>query len=252
MLPLSVVIITKNEEKNLARCLESVTWADQVLILDSGSQDRTVEIARKYNAEVFSEEWRGFGAQKARAALLAKNDWILSLDADECVTPDWMAEFKARAGQLDAQTAYAIPRRSYYWGQWIRHGGWWPDRQVRLFHRKFSNWDAAVIHEKVVATKYANFSAPLEHYVFRDVAHQIDTNNRYSGLLAQKDVAGGKRFRLWKLIVKPWFKFFENYFWKLGLLDGQAGFVIALNSAHSTFLRWVKIWEIERQNRTSQ
>ncbi|MBX3019788.1 MAG: glycosyltransferase family 2 protein [Bdellovibrionaceae bacterium] len=248
MLPLSVVIITKNEERNLPRCLESVAWADEVLVVDSGSTDATVDVARRHGARVLTETWRGFGPQKAFAALQAKHDWILSLDADECVPVELHQELERRFASLTPGAAYALPRKSLLWGRWIRHGGWFPDRQIRLFNRRFANWDQAPVHEKVQAKVYDRFEAPLEHYVFRDVAHQIDTNNRYSGLLAEKDVAAGKRFRLWKLIFKPYFKFLENYFWKRGFLDGLPGFVIAVNSAHSTLLRWVKIWEIERRH----
>lgn len=257
MLPLSVVIITKNEENNLGRCLESVIGGnpmalnapklvDEVLIVDSGSTDQSLAIAKKFGAQILSEPWRGFGAQKAFAAQQARNDWILSLDADERLTPAFVEELKTRFASLDPKTAYAIPRRSFYLGRWIRFGGWWPDRQVRIFHRQHSNWDEAPIHERVQASSYQNFTHPIEHFVFRDVAHQIETNNRYSSLLAEKDFRAGKRFSVVKLVFKPYFKFLENYVWKGGFLDGVAGFVIAVNSAHSTLLRWIKIWELER------
>lgn len=247
MLPLSVVIITKNEERNLPRCLESVKWADEVLVVDSGSTDATVEIARRHGARVLLETWRGFGPQKAFASLQAKHDWILSIDADESVPRELENEIARRLSTLDERSAYALPRLSLMWGKPIRHGGWYPDRQVRIFNRRYANWDQAPVHEKVHAEKTGRFEHHLLHYVFRDVAHQIDTNNRYSGLLAEKDLAAGKRFRLWKLVFKPYFKFFENYLWKRGFMDGLPGFIIALNSAHSTFLRWVKIWESERR-----
>lgn len=247
VLPVSVVIITKNEERNLPRCLESVSWADEVLVVDSGSQDATLGVAQERGARTLTEAWRGFGPQKAFAALQAKNDWILSIDADECVTTELKAEIERSFGTLRSDTAYSLPRKSLLWGRWIRHGGWYPDRQVRLFHRGHANWDQSPVHERVIAPKYGQLQSPLEHFVFRDVAHQIETNNRYSGLLAAKDAEAGRRFRLWKLVFKPYFKFFENYFWKRGFLDGLPGLIIAVNSAHSTFLRWVKIWEIERQ-----
>lgn len=246
VLRLSVVIITKNEERNVARCLESVAWASEVLVLDSGSTDATVEIAQKMGARVVTDIWRGFGAQKAHAAKLAKNDWILSLDADECATPMLQLEVESEYAMLEPKTAYSFPRKSFLWGKWIRYGGWSPDTQVRLFNRQHSNWDQASIHEKVIAEKYASFKNAIEHYVFRDIADQVETNNRYSGLLATKDFLAGKKFSLLKLIFKPIFKFIENYFVKLGFLDGRAGFVIAVNSAHSTFLRWVKIGELSR------
>lgn len=245
--PLTVVIITKNEELNLQRCLESVAWAKERLVLDSGSTDRTLEIARQCGARVETKAWLGFGAQKALGASLAKTDWILSLDADERVTAEMAAEIRASLPNLDPSFAYSFPRRSYVWNRWIQHGGWSPDRQIRLFQRTFSNWDASPIHEKVVAKQVLPLNSSIDHFVFRDLAHQIETNNRYSGLLAAKDHAEGKTFSVAKLVIKPWVKFIENYFLKAGFLDGLPGFVIAVNSAHSTFLRWFKIWEIERR-----
>lgn len=244
-LPLSVVIITKNEEKNLGRCLESVTWAAETLVLDSGSEDQTQALAQRMGARVVQEPWRGFGAQKAFAAQLARYDWVLSLDADERVPEALAREIRARLPQLDSQTAYSFPRRSFFLGRWIQYGGWYPDRQVRLFNRAFSNWDESPIHEQVRSEKRGEFDSALEHFVFADLAHQISTNNRYSGLLALRDVQKGKRFRVWKLVIKPGVKFIENYIFKRGFLDALPGFIIAVNSAHSTFLRWAKIREIE-------
>lgn len=251
MLSLSVVIITKNEAANLPRCLESVRWADEVLVVDSDSTDETIEIARRFGAKVVIEPWRGFGPQKAFAASSAKNDWILSLDADECVSVGLKREIEERLVSLDPESAYAIPRKSFFLGRWIEYGGWFPDRQIRLFHRGFSQWDDAPVHEKVKCRKVGRFQSHLEHYVFRDFTHQIDTNNRYSGLLAGKDIQAGKRFSLLKLVIKPPVKFLENYLWKRGFLDGLPGFIIAVNSAVSIFWRWVKIWESERNQKNA-
>ena len=266
-IPLSVVVITLNEEKNIERCLKSASFADECVVLDSGSQDRTQERARNLGARVFQEPWKGFGPQKRRAAELARNDWILSIDADEVVTVQLEEEIRERilnsnsnsssnsssnsnsglsSGSrqgLNPQTAYRLPRRSFYLGRWIRYGGWYPDYQTRLFHRHHSQWDDRIIHEKVEAMHTEKLHAPLGHFVFRDLAHQVATNNHYSTLQARELQAKGKRFSLLKLLFKPGTKFFECYIFKLGFLDGMPGFIIAVGAAYSVFIRWAKIWE---------
>lgn len=244
-IPLSVVIITKNEEVNISRALKSVSWAGDILVLDSGSQDRTCEIAKTLGARVFSEEWKGFGPQKRRGVELAKYDWILSIDADEEVSEDLFREIQVEWSTLNLETGYRLPRKSFHLGRWILHGGWCPDYQLRLFNRKFSNWNENRIHEKVIATKTAEFKAPILHYVFKSKAHQVETNNRYSTLQAEEYFKQGGRFSFFKLLTKPLVKFIECYFLKFGILDGLPGFVIAVSAGYSVFIRWVKIWELQ-------
>ncbi len=254
-LPLSLVIITLNEEKNIERCINSVPFASEVVILDSGSQDRTRELAQKNSKElgidfVFQEQsWLGYGLQKRKVTALAKHDWILNLDADEALSPELALEIQKRFAQLNPQTAHLLPRKSFHLGRWILHGGWYPDRQLRLYHRRFFNWSEDSIHEKVVAsaggTADISFKSPLLHYVFKNLHDQIETNNRYSGLQAQDHFEREKKFSLFKLLIKPVTKFFECYFLKLGFLDGMPGFIIAVGAGYSVFLRWSKIWELE-------
>lgn len=246
-LQLSVVVIAKNEERNIERCLKSVQWADELLVVDGGSSDQTVALARQCGARVIYNEWLGFGPQKAFGARQAKNDWILSLDADEVVGPELTLEIQQRFPSLHPETAYQLPRRSYFMGRWILHGGWYPNYQTRLFHRGHAMWDDSSIHEQVKCEKLARFNGDLLHYVFKDISHQVSTNNRYSSLLAKKDFAGGRRFSLFNLLVKPPVKFFECYFLKQGFRDGLPGFAIAVSAAYSVFLRWLKIWEIGQQ-----
>ncbi len=240
-LPISLVIVTLNEEKNIGRCLKSAPWADEILVLDSGSQDRTTEIAQNLGARVFSEPWRGYGPQKHRAAELAKNDWVFAIDADEEISADLSAEIVKKFSQLNSSTAYRIPRKSFYLGRWILHGGWYPDFQTRLFHRRFHQWNDQVIHEKVEAKSQENFSFSILHYVFRDVSQHVITNNRYSELQAQQHLANGGKFSWFKFLTKPMSKFLECYFLKLGFLDGFAGYFIAVSAAYSVFIRWAKI-----------
>lgn len=246
-LPLSLVIITKNEEKNIEDCLRSASFVSDIVVVDSGSTDRTAEIAEKLGARFIQKDWLGFGAQKKFATEQAKFDWVLNLDADERVTPELAQEIFQKWDELRPEVGYQISRRSFHLGRWILHGGWHPDYQLRLFHRKHSQWDVAQIHEKVISSSRERLSASLEHFVFRNLHHQIETNNRYSLLQAEALFKKGKKFSLWRLVFKPWSKFLETYFWKLGFLDGLPGFIIAVGAAYSVFLKWAKLWEIERR-----
>lgn len=245
-LKISVVIITKNEEQNILRCLASVVgWVDEIIVYDSGSVDQTVQIASKHNVKVVIGEWLGFGPTKKKATLLAKNDWILSLDADEEVSLDLKTELFEKLNKLNEKCAYALPRKSYYLKQWIHHGGWYPDYQIRLFNKNTAMWNENIIHEKVDAKDVLNFLKPLNHYVFKNVSHQVLTNDKYSTLIAEKQFKNGKRFNWFHFFTKPTVKFIECYFLKLGFLDGFAGFVIAKNAATSVFLKWIKLKEFE-------
>lgn len=252
--PISVIIITKNEERNIERCLASVSFADEVLVVDSGSQDLTVKLAEKSGAKVLFREWMGFGPQKKWATSQAKHDWILSIDADEVVSAELASEIQRKFMELDPKTGYEMPRKSWFMDRWILHGGWYPDRQLRLYHRKHSDWPEAIIHERVIPSsgQIEIFKSPLYHYVFKNIGDQIETNNRYSGLLAQADFEKGKRFSILKMLLKPGFKFLECYFLKLGFLDGFAGYVIARNAGYSIFLRTVKLREVEQINKGSR
>lgn len=245
-LPLSVVVIAHNEEHRIGNCLSSVQWADDLLVvIDPQTTDRTAEVAQAQGARVLVEAWRGFGPQKSFATSMAKHDWVLSLDADEEASPGLSAEIQSSFSTLDPEIAYRIPRSSFHLGRWIRFGGWTPDYQTRLFNRKHAGWNQEMIHEKIEASQFRPLKHTLLHFLFENLADQIDTNNRYSGLLAEKDFQQGKRFSLLKLIFKPWVKFVETYVWKMGFRDGIAGFIIAVGAAYSIFLRQAKIWELQ-------
>lgn len=243
MTPLSLVVITLNAEKHLSRCLKSVPFAADVVVLDSGSTDRTVEIARGHGARVFLEEWRGFGPQKQRATDLAAHEWVLNLDADEALSRESQSEILELLHGQPVDDAYALPRLSRHLGRWIRHGGWYPDYQVRLYDRARARWTPVQLHEKVEAERIGRLRQPLLHWVFHDLTHQVQTNNRYSSLGADDLAMVGRRFSLLHLIVKPKIKFLETYFWKRGFLDGLPGFIIAVGAAYSVFLKWAKLWE---------
>lgn len=247
--PLSLVVITLNEEKNIERCLRSVPFADDIVVVDSFSTDRTAELAGSLGARVISEKWRGFGAQKHFATEQAKNDWVLSLDADEALSPELAAEILARFETLDPEVGYELPRRSFHLGRWIGHGGWFPDPQLRLFNRKRAQWASSDIHEHVLADRRERFANPILHWVFEDLSDQVVTNDRYSSLQARERFARGERFSLPKLVFKPWVKFVETYFLKAGFRDGLPGFLISVSAAYSVFLRHAKLWELGREGR---
>lgn len=248
--PLSLAIITLNEEAGIARCIRSVPWADDVVVVDSGSQDRTVEIARSLGARVFTEAWRGYRDQKIRATELCFHDWVLSLDADEALSLEAIKELEAvfASGKLAAGSVdgFEFPRLSFHMERWIRHGGWYPDWQLRLFHRGRAKWGAGHVHERVAAEKVERLRHPIHHWPFHDLSEQIRTNNNYSSLGAKDLFARGRRFSLFALVFKPWSKFMETYFIKRGFLDGLPGFVISVGAAYSVFLKFAKLRELER------
>lgn len=247
MSKISAVVITKNEESNIERCLKSLTWVDEIVVYDSGSTDQTVEIAKKIGATVYQGPWLGFGPSKDYATQQAQFDWIISVDADEEVSENLKEEIISRLKQLDPETGYLIPRKSRYLEKWINYGGWYPDYQLRLFNKKHSHWNQESIHEKVVSKKTDKLTQDLFHYVFKDVEHQVMTNNRYSTLQSIEMHQKGKKFSWFHYFTKPYVKFVECYFLKLGFLDGWVGFVIARNAAYSVLLKWTKLKELNKR-----
>lgn len=250
-LPFSVAIIALNEAENIERCLRSVPpapqpYANDWLVLDSGSVDNTAELARNCGARVIDEPWRGFRAQKQRATDLCVHDWVLSLDADEALSPEAASALKEllQSNHIDDFDAYEFSRLSWNMGRWIRHGGWYPDRQLRFFNRKRARWGGGKhVHEHVEAARVGRLQGDILHWPFRDHAEQVATNNRYSSLGTDELIRRGHKFSLTKLIFKPWSKFFETYVLKRGFLDGMPGFIIAVGAAYSVFLKFAKLWE---------
>ena len=245
----SLVIITLNEELNIERCLKSASWVDDIVVVDSGSIDKTVSIAETLGARVYQEAWRGFRAQKEFATSLAKYDWVLSLDADEALSEDASREMQNFLHDTKDFSALSSPRLSYHLGKWIHHGGWYPDRQIRLYDRRRAKWAGGNIHEKIVADKILNGHQNILHWVFRSLSHQVITNDRYSTEGAKDLFERGKKFRWWKLIFKPPTKFIETYIVKAGFLDGMAGFVISVGAAYSVFLKFSKLYYMQKDKK---
>lgn len=251
MTPISLVVITRNAEAHIARCLKSAPFAADVVIVDSGSTDQTVAIARSLGARVFEEEWRGFGPQKRRATELAKTDWVLNLDADEALSDELQKELVQVMQSEPTVEAFQVPRLSYHLGRWIRYGGWYPDWQTRLYDRRRVTWNVAQIHEKIEAQQVKRLQKPILHWVFKDLSDQVNRNNRYSDLGCQTLNEKGRSFSVFNLVTKPLVKFLETYFWKRGFLDGLPGFIISVGAAYSVFLKWAKLWELKKKPKDS-
>ncbi len=247
--PLSLVVIAKNEARNISRCLNSCELiVDRVVVVDMQTNDNTRELAEGLGARVYLEEFKGFVEQKQVATDRARCNWVLNLDADEALSPELLAEILEifERGEPSDVDGFLLPRRSFHLGRWIRFGGWYPDYQLRLYHRGRARWGGGLVHERVQAAKVKKLQHPILHWVFKDLTEQIGTNNRYSSLGALELHRKGKKFSLGALMFKPISKFLETYIWKLGFRDGMAGLVIAVGAAYSVFLKQAKLWELER------
>lgn len=245
----SLAIICMNEAQNIERCIRSVPFASEVVVVDSGSTDGTPELAKRLGARVYIEEWRGYRDQKRRVNELCQNQWVLSLDADEALSTEAAAEVKAllSSAAFAQWDGYELPRLSWNLGRWIRHGGWYPDWQLRLFNRESAEWKGGgQVHERVEAGRVKRLQHPIHHWPFPTHAEQVATNNRYSGLGAQELYNRGVRFSMAKLVLKPVSKFLETYVIKRGFLDGLPGFIVSVGAAYSVFLKFAKLWELER------
>ncbi|MFH0948844.1 MAG: glycosyltransferase family 2 protein [Elusimicrobiota bacterium] len=241
---ISVSIIAYNEEKNIKRCLESVGWADEILMVDSGSTDATVEIAKKFGAKVFVKEWEGYGAQKNFAIDKARNNWILSIDADEEVSPELQKEIKKIIKNPCNYAAFKIPRGLIFQGKFLRWGGCYPNYQIRLFHKNKARFNLALVHEKLIVDGKIGFlKGSLIHYSYKDLSDYFERFNRYTTLDAQKRFNNNKKFYFW-YYIQSLLKFFYMYFLRLGFLDGLDGLNWAILSSFYTFVKFQKLKEM--------
>lgn len=238
---ISATIITFNEERNIARVLESLRCCDEVLVLDSGSNDRTVEIATKLGARVVEASWHGYAAQKNIATELATHDWILSLDADESVSEALEAEIWQIKKAGPEADGYSMPRLAQYLGRWILHSGWYPDRKVRLFNRKKARWVGKFVHESVaVDGRVTHLQSNLLHFTCDSLSQHLRSMDGYTTLAAQEIVSRGIRVGMARMLFDPPWTFFRTYFLKLGLLDGAEGMAIAYMAALYNFVKFFK------------
>ncbi len=250
---LSVIIICLNEAAEIGDCLASVRWADEIVVCDSGSTDGTLEICRGYTDRIFTDPWRGFSAHKNLALERATKDWILSLDADERVTPALAEEIRPILRDPLALEGYSVPRRNYFLDRWIRHGGWYPDRTIRLIRRGRGRFLPRAVHEAArVEGRVGRLTAPLEHFTYRSLTAYLRRMDRYSSLAADELYAAGRRAGVADLVLRPPATFLRMYLLQGGFRDGTAGLVLAGLYAAQTLAKYAKLWEKAQRGRESQ
>lgn len=243
MIPVSVVIVTKDEQTNIGDALKSVSDFEDIVVVDSFSKDRTVEICRGYTNRVFQHEWQGYAKQKQMAVDLAEKQWVLILDADERVTPELKAEITEKIEDTLIKGFY-IARKNYFLGRWIRHSGWWPDHALRLFRKEAGRIEERFVHEKVTLNGEAGYlKNPLVHYTYRTIAEYIRKADTYSTLAAMELVKNGRTPGISPLIISPLFTFFKMFLIRQGFRDGIHGLILAVLYSYYTFLKYVKVWE---------
>jgi glycosyltransferase involved in cell wall biosynthesis len=239
---ISATIITYNEQDNLPRALGSLACCDEVVIVDSGSTDQTIELARRAGARVVERPWPGYAQQKNFAARQAANDWILALDADETLSEDLQQELRALKQQGSRFDAYSCPRLAQYRGKWIRHSGWYPDRKVRFYDRRKARWVGDYVHESVrVEGSLGALQGNLLHYTCPTLSRHIASVNRYTTLAAQEMAALGGTVSLARLLAAPPWAFVRSYLLQRGFLDGREGFLIAAMAAFYVFAKYAKV-----------
>jgi len=247
-LDISAVIITYNEEKNIRRCLESLTWTREIVVVDSGSADATVRIAREFTDRVISHPFEGYVRQKNFALDQAALDWVLSVDADEVVTPELLARIRAVwPDQRERYDGFTVNRLSRFSGKWIRHCGWYPDRKLRLFRRSKGRWTGEELHEKVrLDGRTMDLGADLRHYTYQDLSENVEKIQAYSTIFAQAQYRLGRRATRWDLLAHPAAKFLKSYVLRRGFLDGRHGLILSLTAAFYVFLKYAKLWELQK------
>ena len=243
---ISACIITLNEESRIRDCLESVKWVDEIIVVDSFSTDKTVDICKEYTDRVYQRAWPGNIDQKNYTMSLAKNNWILSLDADERLSPKLIEEIQEAVRNPGNVAGFFFPRRSFYLGRWIYHGDWYPDYQLRLFKRGNGQWQGTNPHGRVILDgKTRHMKHDICHFNYKNFSHQLRTIDNYSNIFAEVMVKKDKGFSLFQLIFRPLYKFIKVYFIKMGFLDGLPGLVLAVSNAFYIFVKYVKLWERE-------
>ncbi|MBI5437419.1 MAG: glycosyltransferase family 2 protein [Nitrosomonadales bacterium] len=250
MANLSVIIITKNEAANIRACLESVAWADEIIVVDSNSTDTTPEICKELGAQVYVHDWPGFGAQKNRALGYATHDWVFSIDADERVTPELRASIEAVLhNETDTCAAYRISRLSSYCGRFMRHSGWYPDHIVRLFRRDAARFSDDLVHEQLrVEGQIGQLDGELLHYAFTDTEEVLQKVNHYSSAGAAMMQRRGRQTTLTGAVLRGLWSFIRTYFLRAGFLDGREGFMLAVSNAEGTYYRYLKLMLLNKKS----
>jgi glycosyltransferase involved in cell wall biosynthesis len=243
----TATVITLNEASNIAAALESLTWVDEMIVVDAGSTDATVAIARRYGARVETRAWDGYSAQKNYAASIASNDWILSIDADERVPA---AEIRALLDAGPARGGYRIPRVTWYLGRWIRGTDWYPDYQLRLYDRRAGEWNGRPVHESVALQETpGQLRHDLQHYAYRSLSDHLATIDRYTTLSAEQWQKEGRRVSAAALLLHPAAAFLRNYLLRRGFTQGTPGLIVSALNSYYVFLKFAKLYELARASR---
>jgi glycosyltransferase involved in cell wall biosynthesis len=247
---LSVIVITRDSEAVIGRCLDSVSWADEIVVVDSGSTDRTLEICRDHCAKVqTTPDWPGFGPQKNRALDLATGSWVLSLDSDEWITPELRAGIERAMAAPGGPSAFMMPRSSSFCGRFMRHSGWWPDYVVRLFRRGSARFSDDLVHERVIVNGTTRkLTAPILHEAARDLHQMVDKTNHYSTASAVMRHREGRHGSLTAAILHGLWAFLRTYIFRLGFLDGREGFLLAVINAENSYYRYAKLMLLEKKS----
>ena len=244
---ISATVITRNEADRLAPCLQSLAFCDEIIVVDSLSDDGTAALARAHGAQVIERPFRGYREQKQFAVEQARHDWVLCLDADERISTALRGEIeRARAAGFAGAAGYAMPRCTEYFGRMIRHGNWYPDRKLRLFDRRRGRWGGREVHERVeVDGPVRRFAGEIEHFAYRDLGDQQRRLSRYARMMAEQMHAEGRRAGIRHLLVNPLWRFVRGYVLRAGFLDGWRGFAIAALDAHYVFDKFLRLWLLQ-------
>jgi glycosyltransferase involved in cell wall biosynthesis len=249
---ISVCITAGNEEPNIRRCLESATWADEIVVVDSFSRDRTVDICREYTDRVYQNKWLGYIGQKNLIKDLANGPWILFLDADEEISEGLRDEIKQEfeSGTAGDYAGYEFPRLVQYLGRWITHGDWYPDIKLRLFRKDKGKCGGKEPHDRTTVNgRVKRLKSPLYHYTYTDIHNQMATLNNFTSISAEGKFAEGRRFGLSDVVLRPFFRFLRCYFMKRGFLDGFQGLIVAIFTGFGVFSKYAKLWEVQNAER---
>ena len=248
---LTVTVITFNEAAHIAAALDSVSWADEIVVVDSRSTDGTAAIAEARGARVVVRDWPGYSAQKNYAAEIATHEWILSLDADERVTPQLAEEIRRTLANTPAPSGYRIPRVTWYVGRWLRSTDWYPDYQLRLYDRRRGRWNGRRVHESVTLQGTpGTLRNEIQHFAYRDISHHLATIDRYTTLAAEQWMAEGRRTSAVGAAIHPLFAFLRNYLLRGGIRDGSAGLIVSVLKSYYVFLKLAKLWELQQAGPT--
>ena len=251
--PISVYVLTRNNRRTIERCLRSLQWVEELVVVDSFSTDGTYELCQQYTDKVYRQEWKGHRDQYQYAARLTTKDWIMFVDADEEVPPELAEEIRTELnGKPMAFDGFFVYRRTRYLGKWIRYGGWYPDGEIRLYRRDKGLWEGGLHAKVVVEGNVGTLKNQYLHYTYQDISDQISTIDKYSQIAAEDLVREGKKFSFFKLLFHPPFRFIKEYLFKSGFRDGLPGLIIVVSTMYYVFIKYAKHWELEQRREREQ